>query len=206
MARRNTGSIHKKREGVFQIAVDLSSINKWWLATNGSGSIDVEALVLTRESGGRRRRYETVEGTREDAERRLHELQYEADTGTLPKGKVTLNVWLDYWLREYVAVELRPSTIEDYRMQVKNYLSPLLGLHVPPRHQGAPYPGVSEPPRRRVGSSVVRKLRQVLSGALREAVNNDIIPTNPVRKTPHPQSGAAEGDRARARAGPAASR
>ena len=65
MARRNTGSIRQKRPGVFLVAVDISRVKKLtpkeW------------ASPITRQ-----RRYETVEGTREDAERRLHELQYQA--------------------------------------------------------------------------------------------------------------------------------
>ena len=114
MARRNTGAVRQRRPGVYQVSVDLSRARK-----------------LTRQDWAspltQRRRYETVEGTREDAERRLHEMLYQADTGTLPTGKVTLNVWLEYWMREYVGHELRPSTVEDYRMQVKNYLAPMLG-------------------------------------------------------------------------------
>ena len=174
MARRNTGSVRQRRPGVFQVSVDLSRARK-----------------LTRQDWAspltQRRRYETVEGTREDAERRLHEMLYQADTGTLPTGKVTLNVWLEYWMREYVGHELRPSTVEDYRMQVKNYLAPMLGtmyLHDIKAHH------IQEFQNRlagKVGSSVVRKLRQVLSGALREAVNCELIPTNPVKKTRTPK-------------------
>ena len=174
MARRNTGAVRQRRPGVYQVSVDLSRARK-----------------LTRQDWAspltQRRRYETVEGTREDAERRLHEMLYQADTGTLPTGKVTLNVWLEYWMREYVGHELRPSTVEDYRMQVKNYLAPMLGtmyLHDIKAHH------IQEFQNRlagKVGSSVVRKLRQVLSGALREAVNCELIPTNPVKKTRTPK-------------------
>ena len=174
MARRNTGSIRQKRPGVFQVAVDLSRVKK------------LTPKEWARPST-RQRRYETVEGTREDAERRLHELQYEADTGTLPTGKMTLNVWLDYWLREYVVPERRIRTVEDYRMQVRNYIGPMLGAmflsDIKPHH-------VREFQNRlaaRLGSSTVRKIRQILSGALREAWNNDLIPYNPVQKTPAPK-------------------
>ena len=174
MARRNTGSIRQKRPGVFLVAVDISRVKKLtpkeW------------ASPITRQ-----RRYETVEGTREDAERRLHELQYEADTGTLPTGKVTLNTWLDYWLREYVATELRPSTIEDYRMQVRNYIGPMLGAMYLADLKAHHIQEFQNKLAGKVGASVVRKLRQVLSGALREAVNCDLIPANPVHKTRTPK-------------------
>ena len=174
MARRNNGSIRQKRPGVYQVAVDTSRVRK-----------------LTHQEwarpSNRQRRYETVEGTREDAERRLHEMQYEADTGTLPMGKMTLNVWLDYWLREYVTPERRIRTVEDYHRQVRNYVGPMLGAmylsDIKPHH-------VREFQNRlaaRLGTSAVIKIRQILSGALREAWNNDLIPSNPVQKTPAPK-------------------
>lgn len=170
MARRNTGSVRQRRPGVFQVSVDLSKVRKL--------TPQEWASPLTQ-----RRRYETVEGTREEAERRLHEMLYQADTGTLPTGRVTLNIWLEYWMREYVGHELAPSTVEDYRMLVRNYLSPMLGTMY---LQDLKAHHIQEFQNRlagKVGSSVVRKLRQVLSGALREAVNCDLIPTNPVKKT-----------------------
>ena len=78
MARRNTGSVRQKRPGVFKVTIDISKARRptyedWKQAVN------------------RLRRSLTVEGTREDAERALHEMQVQADTGTLPTGKVTVN-------------------------------------------------------------------------------------------------------------------
>ena len=174
MAKRNTGSIQQKRPGVFKVTVDMSRVTK---ATRQGWARPV----------ARHRHSETLEGTREDAQRRLHEMQYQADTGTLPTGKVTLSTWLEYWLRQYVAHELRPSTVEDYTMQVRNYLVPLLGamyLHEIKAHHIQEFQNKLAG---RVGSSVVRKLRQVLSGALREAVNCDLLHANPVQKTRTPK-------------------
>ena len=59
-------------------------------------------------------------------------LQYQADTGTLPTGKVTLNTWFDYWLREYVEPDRRPRTADDYRRQVRVHIGPDVGVAVPP--------------------------------------------------------------------------
>ena len=175
MARRNTGTIRQKRPGVFQVAVDLSKVRK-----------------LTRQDWAspvnRHRRYETVEGTREDAERRLHEMQYEADRGTLPRGNMTLNIWLDWWLREFVEAERRESTARDYHMQVRNYISPMLGsmyLHEIKAHHIREFQ--NRLAQKGLSNSTVRKIRQVVSGAMREAYNNDLIPANPVGKVPAPK-------------------
>ena len=176
MARRKTGTIRKRGEGKYQVAVDVSGRKIY--SGHFTGTVTY-----------RHRRYDTVVGTREDAERRLHEMQYQADTGTLPTGQVTLNTWLDYWLREYVATELRPSTIEDYTMQVRNYLGPLLGAMRLTDIKAHHIQEFQNKLAGKVGSSVVRKLRQVLSGTLREAVNCDLILTNPVKKTRTPKLG-----------------
>ena len=106
MARRNTGSVRQKRPGVFKVTIDISKARRptyedWKQAVN------------------RLRRSLTVEGTREDAERALHEMQVQADTGTLPTGKVPVNTWLDYWLKEYVEPDRRSRTVDDYRRQVR---------------------------------------------------------------------------------------
>ena len=174
MARRNVGSIQKKRPGVYKVTIDISKAGR-------------PTYEDWKQAVSRLRRSLTIEGTREDAERTLHEMQVQADTGTLPTGTVTLNTFFDYWLREYVAHELRPSTVEDYRMQVRNYLAPMLGsmyLHEIKAHHIQEFQNKLAG---KVGSSVVHKLRQILSGAFREAVNYELITVNPVKRTRTPK-------------------
>ena len=115
MPKRNVGSITEKRPGVWRVQVDASKLR-----------------LLTPEdwaspTGRRHRRVVTVEGTREDAERQLHAMQYYKDNGTLPAGRITLNTWLEYWLREYVAVKWRETTHRDYVAVVRRDIGPALG-------------------------------------------------------------------------------
>ena len=113
-----------------------------------------------------------VEGTREDAERALHEMQ------------VPVNTWLDYWLKEYVEPDRRSRTVEDYRRQVRLHIGPAMGSHylhdVRPHH-------IREFLNRKdkqLSRSSVGKLHQILSGAFKEAWRNNLITDNPVAKTP----------------------
>ena len=137
-----------------------------------------------KQAVNRLRRSLTVEGTREDAERALHEMQVQADTGTLPTGKVTVNTWLDYWLKEYVEPDRRSRNVDDYRRQVRLHIGPAMGSHylhdVRPHH-------IREFLNRKdkqLSRSSVGKLHQILSGAFKETWRNDLIPDNPVAKTP----------------------
>ena len=177
MARRNTGSIRKVRQGVFKITLDVSKDARF---NDPAHRAEFERLAK------RARLNLTVYGPREEAERKLHELQYQRDQST-PTSSWTLNEWLHYWLRVYVEAELRPSTVEDYRMQVKNYIAPMLGMKLLRDIKPHDVRAFQNQLKGKVGSSVVRKLRQVLSGALREAWNNDLIPANPVHKTKTPK-------------------
>ena len=183
MARRKTGSIRKKRDGVYQVAVDLSNLNRAYLANEALwGGERLDRVVVKNDTGGRRRHYETMVGTREDAERRLRELLFQADTGALPTGNTTLNVWMDYWLREYIVPDRRTRTVDDYRRQVRVHIAPALGsMHlaaVRPHHIRE----FLNRKDRQLSRSSVGKLHQILSGAFKEAWRNDLIPDNPVAK------------------------
>ena len=171
MAKRNVGAIQQKRPGVYKVTIDLSNLRS-------------PTLEEWKETTSRLRRSLTVWGTREEAERKLHQMQYEADTGTLPTGKVTLNVWFDYYLREYVAPDRRARTVDDYRRQVRVHIGPALGsmflADVQPHH-------IREFMNRKdktLSRSSIGKLHQILSGAFKEAWRNNLITDNPVAKTP----------------------
>ena len=72
---------------------------------------------LGRDPGtGRRRfRYRTVRGTKKDAERALTQALHRRDTGTdIAPARVTVAEYLQRWLRDYVAVNVAPSTLRRY--------------------------------------------------------------------------------------------
>ena len=114
MAKRNTGSVKQKRPGVFLVTLDISQARR-------PTTRDWKAAV------GRLRRSVTVEGTREDAERTLHQMQVQADTGTLPTANVTLNDLLTWWLREVVKPEHKTGTWESYSRLCRLHIGPAIG-------------------------------------------------------------------------------
>ena len=180
MARRKTGSIQKRGPGKYQVQV---SLNKHYLETYREGETDARFIAVTGRQGLVRRRSETVVGTREDAERRLHELQHQALTGTMPTGKVMLNDWLEYWLQQDVEPNNRPRTVDDYRRQVRVHIGPALGsmyLHdIRPHH-------LQEFQRRKdkagLSRSSITKLYQILNLAFAAAWRHERIPENPMAK------------------------
>lgn len=80
------------------------------------------------ETGKRRRQWQTVKGTKRDAERVRREILHSIEIGTHVKPmKMTVGQFLNQWLEDYVAVNTAPKTAEGYRVIVNRHLIPNLG-------------------------------------------------------------------------------
>jgi len=78
--------------------------------------------------GKRKQQWQSVKGTKKDAERRLGELLQAVDNGSYVKPeKMTVGEHLENWLKEYVLVNTAPRTAEDYEMVIRLHLIPALG-------------------------------------------------------------------------------
>ena len=67
-------------------------------------------------TGRRRQKWVSVRGTKRDAERRLAEIVRDLDAGTYVEPvRVTLAEYLDQWMRNYVALKVRPRTAQGYQ-------------------------------------------------------------------------------------------
>ena len=72
--------------------------------------------------------WESVRGTKREAEKRLAELLSQVDSGSFVRpSKTTVAEYLEAWLREYVWAELAPRTAEGYELVVRRHLMPALG-------------------------------------------------------------------------------
>ncbi len=79
-------------------------------------------------TGKRRQLYETVRGSKRDALKRLSELQVQVNAaGFVKPSKMTLGEFLDQWLMDYAATNVRPRTLEGYQGIVHAHLMPKLG-------------------------------------------------------------------------------
>ena len=142
--------------------------------------------------------YETVTGTKKDAERRLSELLNQFDNGTFMKpSKTTLGEYLEKWLRGYVYPNLSPRTAEGYESIVRCHLIPALGsiplLQLKPEHlqqyyseklSGGRYDGKGG-----LTQTTVSHHHTCLHRALKMAVQWGLIRHNPVDAVtaPRPQ-------------------
>lgn len=116
------------------------------------------------------------------AEVKLAELVAERDGG-LPADleKQTVGQYLDTWLRDVVARQLRPTTHRTYSDLVRLHIAPAIG-HVRlralrPQHVRAMLNGMSSAG---LSTSMTRQARAVLRRAIEQAVEDQLLDRNPV--------------------------
>ena len=106
----------------------------------------------------------------------------------------TVAEWLTQWLKDYMILELRDGTYESYGRHIEKDLNPLIG-HVKMKeltgtHIQQMFNKMMESKKtggRGVSSATVAKIKNVLSGALQQALTNNIIRSNPLTETKPPK-------------------
>ena len=79
-------------------------------------------------TGKRLRHYESVKGSKKDAQRRLAELMVTIEQGSYIKPRrLTLGEWLEDWVDSYVTANCSPRTVDSYRSEVRTHIATNLG-------------------------------------------------------------------------------
>ena len=150
-------------------------------------------------TGKRRQRWETVKGTKRDAERRLTELLRQQDGGAVATpGRMTTGEFLRRWLQDYAATNVRPRTYVDYARIVSGSLIPALGRIPLTRLQPADiqrYHSMLLATGRKngkggVSARTVVSRHRVLSEALSHAVKWGLLLRNPAQAVDPPRATA----------------
>jgi len=95
----------------------------------GPGHWEIRFELGYDPNGKRIRRFESVAGTRRDADRQLARRLHELETGTLVSpGKLTVAAFASRWLEDTRAT-VAPRTFERYEEVVRLHVVPELGMH-----------------------------------------------------------------------------
>ena len=113
---------------------------------------------------------------------------------TLVKDNPTVGEWVSFWIDEYKLSELRDTTCESYKRHISTQIIPLIG-HIKIKeltglHIQKMYNQLQEPKAKGgygLGSATVIKVKNILSGALQQAVASKIIRNNPLVETNKPK-------------------
>jgi len=140
-------------------------------------------------TGKRERIYETIKGTKKEAEARMHELAHTIKTGQYIKpSELTVKDFLLKWLEDYCENNLAPSTLQSYDMIIKTHLIPALGsikiedlepMHIKKYQTHKLKSGRKDGKEGGLSKRTVQYHHRVLSKALKHAVRWRVIDSNP---------------------------
>ena len=146
-------------------------------------------------TGKRMRHFESVKGTKKDAQRRLHELLHTLETGLYVKpSKLSVSQFLEDWLQDYVGLNCTPRTEASYEMIIRRHIIPELGtIHLSqlePRHLQAFYSqqkaGGRVDGKGELSRKTVRYCYSLLAEALEYAVKMGLVSRNVAKVTEAP--------------------
>ncbi len=145
--------------------------------TKGSWQITIYQGYL---SGKPVRYHETVKGTKENAAKRLRELEYGIDHGIpTPSGEITVESYLRDWLQGYVKVKCSLRTYDGYRSIIENHLIPNLGHLLLRKLQPEMIEAFYGKSCEKLAARTVQHHHRMLSEALKHAVRKGHIGRNP---------------------------
>ena len=137
-------------------------------------------------TGKRVRKYKSVEGTKKEAERAMHEYIRELEKGYyVTDSKITISEWIDTWLEVYIVPNVSPTTLSRYQGMIKRYIKPIIGhmqvqqlntLAVQAWVNGLKISPSSGKP---MAAATVKHAYHVLKGCMDKAVLAGIIPRSP---------------------------
>ena len=155
-------------------------------------------VVGHKENGDSIFRY-VYAGTQKELTEKLHQnIDLYQGIDLTEQSKITLSEWLERWL-EQIPATLRPSTLEHYRKDMTNHVIPYLGrkmlsqiiaadlrkLYDRLKKNGRIKPRSGQG--RGLSGTTVHNIHTTLHHALRAAVEQGLIPTNPADEVEPPK-------------------
>jgi len=150
----------------------------------------------TREIDPRKRQKSIINKSQKVVVEKLKVALAEIDDGVplISKENPTVTEWFNLWVNEYAINNLRDTTFEAYRLNIQTYINPVIGslkikdltgLHIQRLYNQA---GASKDDGGfGLKPASIIKIKHILSGALKQAITNRLIRTNPLLETTPPK-------------------
>lgn len=139
------------------------------------------------DSEGKLKRITKYFKTRQEAQEWLAKVQHEQNAGLFVKpSKITVGEWAARYLETYVKPKVRPTSYSNYHDAMRLHINPAIG-HIPLQSLKTHmiqdfYNREAET----LSAWMIHRIHQVLNGALKQAVRERLIPTNPAEYTVRP--------------------
>jgi len=138
-------------------------------------------ISLGKDANGKQKRKAFYGATRKEVQEKLTAALNELNTDTyIEPSKMTVARWMDTWLKEYKYHSVKPHTYESYYSMAKCHIKPRLGqTRLKDLRKDMVQRFVNDLFTEGKGPSYVESVFRVLNGALKEAVDGDLIAKNP---------------------------
>ena len=147
-------------------------------------------MGLDPVTGRRRRKSQTLKGTRKDAEKLRTQLLHRLDTDRLTASKpVTLGKYIERWLENSAAIHVRSvRTLDGYRSIARAHLLPKLGhirldqlrpAHIEGYYKHALTAGRADGKAKHLSAQTVKHHHRLLKQILKHAVRHNLLVRNP---------------------------
>lgn len=156
---------------------------------NGEGTIYKRSdgrwsgqATVGRNTDGSPKRRAVYGKSRKEVADKIAEILSDIKTGDyIEPNKTTLGEWLDIWMRDYKTISLKETTYDSYSMNIRVHIKPCIGyislFELSVSHiQGL----INTLHRQGKSSALIRKIKNILKGALDQAVANGMISRNVV--------------------------
>jgi integrase len=157
-------------------------------------------VFLGREQGRVKFHDKLIHGSKHDADAYARKMETARDNGTLAEllnpqrpEVLTLDAYLDRWLKEAVKPTVREGTFEDYADILKRYVRPALGAYSLDGLEAPDIQAIYNAMRARgLSTRSIQYCHTVLTAALKQAVGWKLLTINPAQFTKRPQGEADE--------------
>ena len=156
--------------------------------SNGEGTIRLRAdgrweaqYISGLRPDGKPIRRSIYGKTQADVAKRLLEVRGQIANGqSIEPVHMTVSDWLDIWFKEYVVLSKKPSTAAGYEDSIRMYIKPYVGGYkLQKLRPDEVQAGFNKLARQHYSPATIIKARTILRAALKRAVRNRLILTNP---------------------------
>jgi integrase len=142
--------------------------------------------------GKRLFRYETVRGSREDAERRRFAILHQHEEGTFATPeKITLATFFERWMETRKALKkIRRTSVENYQTMFRAYVAPVLGSKRLQAITGPDIQGlyVTIANGGRLSDASLRHLHRIMAALFHAARKARVLKVNPMEEVEAPMA------------------
>jgi len=137
-----------------------------------------------------RRKYGYVYGTTaKEVRQKLVDIESSIQQGTfIDRSDLTVSAWIETWMNDYKKLSLKPSTYKSYDNMIQRYMVPTIGgiklQQLKPEHIQKMIITLND---QGLSPRTIQYAHRVLSMALGQAVENEILMKNPAKSTNLPK-------------------